>query len=544
MSITRYKSGTAGEALKALSGWFLLGILYSIDLIQHPLYTENQNTKFLHAAAKTGQGFLEHDWMANTLDPLPLFSFLIESLYRMGTIEVVYILFALLAAVFLYAMTGIADHLFGLKRHPVAVWLFLAVLFLEYKNIQLGFGTQYLLGHYLQPCVFGVFILLSIERFLNEKPLWASAWLALAAAFHPAYMPSALLIQGSYTLVTLQKQKKISGELLLPLLLFIVVSAPLVIRYKLLFAPSSPSISYEALTILSEQRIATHTKVRNWLNYEDYIGMALIAISMIIARKTVLFRIMLPLAVLIFVTVPFLYYYSWPALEVLTPWRTSVLLLPLAWAILGGWLIVKLFPLFETKRFVVQSAKSIAVITIAVTTGLHLPLQLKRFSDYRNTPEMAVLTFAKRHTVSKDLWLVPSRKTEFEKVRMQGGIPVLVNWKTHPYKDREILEWYRRNRLAEAFYSHACKTESSLILRKLARLYGVNHVILAAGTPLQACPQAKVIFRDSHYIAIELPASWSVAQKKHSFNNHSNRRTQLVPVVHHTRALLHPQHNI
>lgn len=105
MSDTRNKLLKAGSALKTLSWWLILGILYSIDLVQHPLYTENQNTKFLHAAAKTGQGFLEHDWMANTLDPLPLFSFLVESLYRMGTIEVVYILFPVLSAVFLYAMT-------------------------------------------------------------------------------------------------------------------------------------------------------------------------------------------------------------------------------------------------------------------------------------------------------------------------------------------------------------------------------------------------------------------------------------------------------
>jgi len=528
MSVTRHKILKAGDALKTLSGWLLLGILYSIDLVQHPLYTENQNTKFLHAAATTGQGFLEHDWMANTIDPLPLFSFLAESLYRAGAIELVYILFALLAAVFLYAMTGIADHLFGLKRHAAAVWLFLAVLFLEYKNIQLGFGTQYLLGHYFQPCVFGVFILLSIERFLAGKPLWASAWLALAAAFHPAYMPSALLIQGSYTAVTLARQKTITGEAVLPLLLFIALSAPLVIRYKLLFAPTSPAIAAEALTILSEQRIAVHTKVSNWLNYEDYIGMGLIAVAMIASRRTVLFRVMLPLAALILVTVPFLYFHSWPELEVLTPWRTSVVLLPLAWAILGGWLIVKLFPLFEKKPFSVLTAKSAAVITIAITTGLHLPVQFNSFSAYGKAPEIAVMTFARQHTVSGDLWLVPTRKTEFEKVRMQGGIPVLVNWKTHPYKDREIIEWYRRNQMAESFYRHACKTESSLMLRKLARLYGVNHVILDAQTPLLACPEAKVIFRDSRYVAIELPQAWSAAHKKHPFNNQAYRHGNMV----------------
>ncbi|HHE07802.1 MAG TPA: hypothetical protein ENL01_02690, partial [Chlorobaculum parvum] len=156
---------TAGTIMAGIS-WFILGIALSIVALQRPLFEENQNTKFLHAAAETGYGFLSHDWMVNTLDPLPAFTMLIETLFKLHSIQIVYVLFPILLAILLWSLTGIANRLFGIRRHAAAFALFLGLLFVEEKNMQLGFGTQYLIGHYFQPCVFGVLIILGIERFL------------------------------------------------------------------------------------------------------------------------------------------------------------------------------------------------------------------------------------------------------------------------------------------------------------------------------------------------------------------------------------------
>lgn len=464
-------------------GWIALGTAWSIVALQLPFFEENQNTKFLHAAAETGYGFLSHDWMANTIDPLPAFTFLIGSLFRLHSVQMIYLMFPALLAILLWSLSAIADRLYGIRSNTAAMALFLAFLFIEEKNMQLGFGTQYLIGHYLQPCVFGVFIILAIERFLAGSRLWASASLALAAAFHPAYMPSALLIQGSFTALTIYQEKRISRDALIPLFFFIVLSAPLVIRYKLLFAYTTPEMGVKAMQILSTQRISTHTNVRSWLNYEDYIGMGLIMLSMVMTRKSPLFWIMLPLALLIAVTVPLLYFISWPSLEVLTPWRTSAILLPLAYTILAGWFAAKLMPLANRYRMAGYLMFTIGCAGVAMPVIRHLPEQLSLLKNGKQVAASPVTEFARKHSNQHDLWLVPTRDNQFDSFRLTSGSPVLINWKTHPYKDVEILEWYRRNKDAESFYQNEAGPSGAAILRKLHFKYGVTHAIVDGNVP-------------------------------------------------------------
>lgn len=492
---------TAGTIITGI-GWFILGIALSIVALQRPLFEENQNTKFLHAAAETGYGFLSHDWVAHTIDPLPAFTMLIEALFRLHAIQLVYLLFPVMLAILLWSLTGIANRLFGIRRHAAAVALFLGLLFVEEKNMQLGFGTQYLIGHYFQPCVFGVLIILGIERFLAGARMWASVALAVGAAFHPAYMPAALLIQGSFTGLIIYRDKKISRDALLPLLLFIGLSAPLVIRYKLLFAYTTPQIGHEAMTILSTQRISTHTKVRHWLNYEDYIGMAIIVISMVMVRKSPLFWIMLPLAALIAVTVPLLYFISWPSLEVLTPWRTSVILLPLAYTILAGTFAASLMGLMERKPLARTLLLALGCIGVIAPVVAHIPAQASALLTPQKSPEMEAIRFARSHSTPSELWLIPTRDGLFDSFRLESGSPIFINWKSHPYKDREILEWYHRNKEAEAFYQNEANPKGPELLEAMHAKYGITHAVIDRNVPKSLYADMHICWKDERYIIV------------------------------------------
>jgi len=497
-------SSSRGKPLTIVTtiGWLILGVALSIVALQRPLFEENQNTKFLHAAAANGYGFLSHDWMANTLDPLPAFTLLIETLFRLHSLQIVYVLFPILLAILLWSLTSISNRLFGIKHHTAALALFLGLLFVEEKNMQLGFGTQYLIGHYFQPCVFGVLIILGIERFLAGARIWASLAIAVGAAFHPAYMPAALLIQGSFTALTIYRDKKINRDALLPLMLFIGLSAPLLIRYKLLFAYSTPDIGREAMSILSTQRIATHTKVSHWINYEDYISMAIIVISMGIVRKSPLFWIMLPLAAVIAVTVPLLYFVSWPSLEVLTPWRTSVILLPLAYTILAGKLSASLMPLMERKPLARQILLLVGCIGVIAPVMAHLPAQASALFATKESPEEKLMNFARHHSTADDLWLIPTRDGKFDPFRLETGAPIFINLKTHPYKDREILEWYRRNRKAEAFYKNEATSSGPELLRALHANYGITHAIIDRNVPESLYTDLHICWKDQRYMIV------------------------------------------
>ena len=59
--------------------WPLLILLaagFALAHTQSPLFFSNQNQYLLHGLADAGYGHLSHDWLANTKDPTPAFSFL------------------------------------------------------------------------------------------------------------------------------------------------------------------------------------------------------------------------------------------------------------------------------------------------------------------------------------------------------------------------------------------------------------------------------------------------------------------------------------
>ncbi|MGD8864207.1 MAG: hypothetical protein PVI81_01310, partial [Anaerolineales bacterium] len=81
----------------------LFGLIYS----QAPLYTSNQNQYFLHGAAAAGVGTLENDWLANTVDPTPVFSKLVELTFLLRVPFLFHLYYVLLLGLYLYSVWGI-----------------------------------------------------------------------------------------------------------------------------------------------------------------------------------------------------------------------------------------------------------------------------------------------------------------------------------------------------------------------------------------------------------------------------------------------------
>src|SRR3989337_1771020 len=85
------------------------GLLFSLVYAQSPLYTSNQNQYFLHGAARAGLGLLARDWLARTVDSVPVFTLLVTWTYRYFHEVFFYFYFVLLGAVYLYSLTLIAN---------------------------------------------------------------------------------------------------------------------------------------------------------------------------------------------------------------------------------------------------------------------------------------------------------------------------------------------------------------------------------------------------------------------------------------------------
>lgn len=74
------RSETTGTPWRQAVLFALVCLVFLLVMRQDPLYSDNQNTKFLHGMAWAGAGALRHDWLAGTQDGLPFFSGLVYAI--------------------------------------------------------------------------------------------------------------------------------------------------------------------------------------------------------------------------------------------------------------------------------------------------------------------------------------------------------------------------------------------------------------------------------------------------------------------------------
>ena len=111
-----------------LGVWLAASILFELAYTQSHLYNDNQNTKFLHGIAASGRGYLEEDWLANTADPLPVFSELVRLTVSFFGEELFYVYYLLLMGIYALSLVGIGTHNFKLQRVSSAPILYFALL--------------------------------------------------------------------------------------------------------------------------------------------------------------------------------------------------------------------------------------------------------------------------------------------------------------------------------------------------------------------------------------------------------------------------------
>src|SRR5262249_60868936 len=126
-----------------------------------------------------------------------------------------------------------------------------------------GLAGQYVLGFGLQPSVFGVFLLASINAFLRNRPWLAATLACLAGIMHSTYLLGAAILILAYQII-LVRDRQIRKAILLGLWALLLVS-PVVIYNVIAFAPTSPEIFAEAQLILCHFRIPHHAQIRRWL---------------------------------------------------------------------------------------------------------------------------------------------------------------------------------------------------------------------------------------------------------------------------------------
>jgi hypothetical protein len=493
-------------------GWLLWGALFAAAYAQSPLYTSNQNQYFLHGLARAGRGLLAADWLANTPDPAPLFSLLVELISRLARLDAAfYLLYAALMVAYLVSFGRIAAAVFPLETPArraffYAGWILLHSAGLRFALSRLlgdnwtyvledGVADQRMLGLVFQPSAFGVFLALAVPLALSGRRIAAAVSAALAASFHPTYLLPAALV----TLAVMWDGWRQEGgwrAWLLPGLAALAGVAPILAYTVFNFvAPANPALAAEARRILVEFRIPHHALIAEWFDATAVFKIALILSAGWLARRTRLAA---------FLWIPFTGALALTLIQALTgshflalifPWRVSTLLVPLAAAAWLGWAArlatqpSKVSLPARGERLVQGSALALALLAAAAGL-LRFGLDLGRKAAL---PENGLYTHVRQTLQPGEVYLIPVKMQDF---RLAAGAPAYVDFKAIPYAETDVLEWYRRERLADEFYLQTgCDRLEAFAVQE-----GVTHAVLPAGSPAEGCfSPGSAAYRDPFY---------------------------------------------
>lgn len=507
---------TRSRAL-SVATFLILAFIFTVSSSPSPLYTSNQNQYFLHGLAHAGYEFLDRDWLVSTADPTPVFTWLVSATYFLKLEPLFYLYYAVLMGVFLYSVVGIATRVCDLTISKAKLLLYLtAIIGIESATLQFlgirrswvnifqsGVAGQGLLVGEILPSTFGVFLFLSMYLFLQRKPYWAILVAAFTATVHPTYLLAAGVLCLTYVGVTFTEEKNLRRPVALALLALLSV-IPILIYVATSFAPTTPELYARTQSILVEFRIPHHTLISHWWDSRVYVKLLLIVLALLLVRKTRLFPVIL---------IAFLFSTALSVVQVVTgsdtlallfPWRFSIFLVPLSTAIIVACIVATVFArLPDWNRQMRQGLTYLALASLVVFMAAGI-IKFKRELDRRETlGERETESFVALNKRAQDMYLIPVEPPVYilENFRLETGAPVFVDFKSIPYKDVEVEEWYHRVQLASRFYQEQAPDVRCGLLQHLVQSYGITHVVMENGRDGLSCDATPLtpMHTDSHY---------------------------------------------
>jgi len=494
-------------------------LVFAFAYTQSPLYTSNQNQYFLQGIAAAGKGVLAQDWLANTFDPTPIFSAFVQAITRYLHPWFFYLVAGCLLSLYFLLLVHIVSNIRSQPRSSVEQALFFSLLILIHSAawrfalsrtlgpnwgyvIEDGLADQRLLGPVLQPSMFGVLLLLSILLFLKNRPFLAVVSSGAAATIHPTYLLSAAALTLAYLILLLLEpspagenrlsQRRLRKIILVGLCALLVVLPILAYAY-LTFGSTPTETTSAARRILVDYRIPHHVQPEVWFDGTAVIKLAILTAAIWITRKNHLGVILLVPA-LSGLVLSLLYVVTRSDfIGLIFPWRLSTFLVPISSAILIDWLLQLIFKFrWPQSRRAQRSLLVLAYSLAGMALLVGLTRQVLDFQRQLNAPEQPLYTYVKNHLEAGQIVLTPIKMQEF---RLATGSPVFVDFKSIPYRDLDVLEWYRRIQVADEFY----KTPDCALLSSLLATETLTHIVLPTGKLEGGCDLLSLEFKTPAY---------------------------------------------
>jgi hypothetical protein len=488
---------------------YVYPILFGLAYSQAPLFVQNQNTKFISGLALVGYRDVAADWMASITDPFPLFSHLLKWQYDLlGLYTGVHLSFLLVLGLFGVSGVLLAKTLFTQdeeSRRPILMfsllWLFVNTVGIRslWPGISPeGLASQYLIRNYYQPCCLGVLLLIGIVAYTSGRSLSAALCFVLAPLFHPSYLISSLLIA---TAVVLLPANRLIGVAPGKRLLFISIVAIALTIYAVwnmkTLTSGDPLIREKAHRILAEVRIHQHAVPSDWRLDKTIMFFVTGFAAVWFGRKQFLGQLLLVMLLVVAATVLWAVIDYNPTFAVIAPWRVSVFLVPISWIIL---LTAAAKFLTQTSRwntqFSTDSLRRGIIIFGIVGSFAGVAVTVFSYQDKTKEDYYSISRFLEGYHKSGNQYLIP---LDQKSIRLEAGVPVYATWRSHPTKDSEFLEWYKRTEIASSIYDKP-QEQGQAQLTALIETRSVTHVVWPASKGV--FPYSRMgqqVYKDSNF---------------------------------------------
>lgn len=494
-------------------------VVFALVYAQKPLYTSNENHYFLKGLADAGYGFLLADWHATTLDPTPVFSWLIKSTYQLfHTMTPVYLYYALIMGVYLHSMADIMGHIFKLGNSKLKRLVLFSLIILLHSaalrgalSVTIGPSWNYLLeggvagqrvlGEAFQPSVFAVFLLLSISLFLRQRYILAAALLPLVATIHPTYLLIAALLTITYTGIVFFQSRDFKQALLISTTALLLV-LPVLYHSVVVFAPQNADLYARTREQMVNFRIPHHAVVTEWFNPSVVTAIVLVLVGMHVVRNSRLFWIMLVLLVFAVSLTLVQVATGNTSLALLFPWRTSILLVPLASCALAGAGISTIWKLWG--KWLDEKNRMVTTILILGIAGLSAVGVYNFYFEWlqkQKAPENAMYEFVQKHAEQGQVYVIPVSMQDF---RLATGVPAVAEFKSIPYQEEDFAEWLGRIHRVSYIYRLPEAQDTCQRLAYIAEHFDATHIVLPQDAFGLECQWMDETYNDGLYAVREL----------------------------------------
>jgi hypothetical protein len=507
----------AGLRPRQTSGAVVL-VLLLVFVVSRPAaqaFGGNQNTYLARALALNHVGLLDADWFAaTTTDAFPAFTWLVRPALALWGPAATNGFHALTQAIFLLSALALALRVWprlrsaaGLAWTGIGLLALYAAIAADIQNRFFGGsldrflhtppGGQYALGPYFQPSECGVLLFAAVAWACWGRWVWAAVFCGAAATLHPSQTLAAGLLTVGFLVATFLDRRPQDARAAIKLgamqgALTAALVAPMVVATALRFRPESAASLAEAQRVLVHTRMPHHADMATFPASAWVLAIGWVGLAGVLARRT-------PVAVVLGVAATgslLLSAAQWvlrrDSLALLFPWRPFGLLQLVASVVVVGAIasagvrLSERWPWWTARR---RAGAFGLMLALFFVTGVNR--QLLRWRGEPDTDLSKIIAWAREHRAEGQLYVVPPT-LEFEGLRLNAGVPVFVDYKNHPYRDVEVLEWHRRLGVVRAIQQTAGTGNCADISAQLAGI-GATHLVLDAGRGGPQAPDCRAL---------------------------------------------------